>query len=178
MASSRGIESFDKLANAVARLEANSDTKYKVEIRDSSKVGAEANAASGTIIVSSAAAESLSEEALAFIVAHEQAHLDRTHVDSFNEVTTKVIEGVANALNQKDKGAVRRVAEPVFVGVAGAVASSTIRQMAELDADGQAKGAMQRAHFSADEIGRVFDRLPEGGDFSHPSTSTRRKAIE
>jgi hypothetical protein len=171
----------DNLTRAISRLgQKGEKIKYPVEIIQSNDINGFANSETGKIQITSAAIDSLSEEEIAFILAHEEAHLDRKHAQAKQELSSLTEKHMKEVLSDEKTGLVKKIvgaAALTTVAVAAGVATS---KLLELDADIEAQRRMKEAGYSHDDTLKFTERLDQRGNLisTHPSGKTRKKMLE
>lgn len=170
----------DNLTRAINRLESVSKIRYPIEIVDSEEINAYA-LPGGKIQITSAAAKNLSEAELAFLIAHEEAHIDRHHSLKKNVFASFCKAGIKQIAKAKQLGGLKKIVSMIAAETAAIAALPLIDKGHELGADLVAKRRMTEAGYSEEDAAKFFDRVEEyrGKYFSaHPTPQFRKKFLE
>jgi Zn-dependent protease with chaperone function len=170
----------DNLTRAVDRLESVSKIKYPIEIVENSEINAYA-LPEGKIQITSAAVNNLSEEELAFIIGHEEAHIDKRHGKQKMDLAEQISNGVKEIAKDEEIGGFKKFVGIVAIGAATIAVAPLINKACELAADSEAKKRMTEAGYSEEDAAKFFDRIGEyrGKYFStHPTPQFRKKIIK
>lgn len=172
----------DNLTRAMRQLGQNGKhIQYPIEIIQSDEINALADSESRKIKITSAAVNSLSEEEVAFILSHEEAHLDRKHAEAQKEVSSLIGKQIKEVFNDEKTGFFKKVIEAVAVTTVGVAAGVATSKLLELDADGEAQKRMKEAGYSHDDTLKFAKRReyqPGKLISSHPSWKNRKKMLE
>ncbi len=170
----------DNLTRAINRLESVRKIKYSIEIVDDNNINAYA-LPEGKIQITSAAVENLSEEELAFLIGHEEAHIDKQHRRQKIDLANQVQNGFEEIAKDGETGGFKKVVSILAIGATAIVAAPLISKACELQADSEAKKRIAEAGYSEEDATKFFERLGSyrGKYFStHPTPQFRKKILE
>lgn len=171
-----GGDDMNNLERALARLNESREIEYPIEVISDTQISACATG-SGKIKISSGAVNRLSEEELAFIIAHEEAHLKKMHIQTEVELVRSVGKTATDIAKDKDYGIFKRVMGVVAVTALAVVTAPLVSKLSEIEADADAKKRMLDAGYSEKDVLRFFEQnasQQKGSYFSsHPTASTR-----
>ena len=131
----------------------------------------------GIINISSAALDDLDFNEIAFIIAHEKAHIDNND----NKKKSNIINAVQNTAKEildSDQGLLSKLADVAKVSAIGYASFVAQSQAAEIAADVQAKKMLREANLSADGGEKLMRRFNNGFSFTHPSSNLRNAIIK
>lgn len=173
-------EDADNLTRAKMRLENVRSIKYPIEIIDDDDINACA-LPEGKIQITSAAVANLSEAELAFLIGHEEAHIDKQHSQKKTEFLDECKKGFEVLAEDKEMGGLKKVVSAMAIGVVTIAGAPLVSKVHEIEADVEAKERMIKAGYSEEDATKFFDRLGSyrGRYFStHPTPQFRKKIIE
>lgn len=173
-------EDMSNLEMALMRLNRIKPIDYDVEIINSDRINAFATH-DGKIQITSAAANSLPEEELAFMIAHEESHLDKEHRKKEVEMINSVGKTAGDIMKIENTGLFKRVLGVATVAVAAIGMAPLVLKGHEIQADVNAKERMLDAGYSEEDVLRFFKEheTSSGGYFStHPTSHTRIKMLK
>jgi Zn-dependent protease with chaperone function len=155
---------------------------YPIEIVNGRDINAVAlSSPEGCKIQITSAASRLAEGEIAFIIGHEEAHLDRRHInkekDLFNATDLKMDE----IANDRSMGVLSRALRMVFTGIATFAAVPPISRELELECDMAAKIRMLEAGYDQNDVLRLLKRAGyrQGSYFDlHPTPQFRLKMLK
>jgi len=133
------------------------------------------------VLITSGAVENLSEEELAFLLGHEQAHIDADHVEKTRKLFHKKIDDIKNVANDKKTGFFKKTLNVLGETVLGALEISAINHQQELEADKKAQEKIKEAGYSGAGGRDLMDRfdIPDRGiSLTHPHPKTRKKKMQ
>lgn len=174
-------DEYDNLTKAIMRLETVREIKYPIEIVPSGEINAHALLKEGKIQITSAATERLFECELAFIIAHERAHLDKRETAPIIGFIDSADAKVSEIIQAKDVGIIPKALGILFIGAATIAAVPLFNKKLELDCDYAAKEWMIEAGYSQDEVESFFIRFGSSEESyfsSHPTGKYRRRRLE
>lgn len=150
--------------------------KDSIEIVESSEVNGHVKS-DGTIVINSAALDTLDFDEIAFLIAHEKGHINCGHVGKKAELIEGVEEAVASAL-KGDKSLIKRLVDVTKIGFIGGVSYIGLSHLSEIEADIEAKKILKEANFSEDGGEKTLSRYDNGLSLTHPSSKLRRRIIK
>lgn len=168
----------NKLEDAITAIKKVCNFDYSVSIEKDSQINAYATP-DKRIVLTSRAVDELSEEELAFVVAHEYAHHELEHIKK----SIGVIDTVTNELKEIGKskqGGLAKTIESIIVSAFGFVSYFGCRQLNELEADSLAKKIITEAGYSEYAFEKFFNRFQSSGGLfsSHPSSDMRKDLLK
>ena len=171
----------DNLTRAAMRLEKVRKIAYPIEIVQDRDVNGMADDDRGKILITSAAAEQLSEAELAFVISHEEAHLQGEHRKKSREFREFCKEKSKEVMNDEKSGNFAKGIVLSTIVAASAVNVFVSPKLHEIEADCVAKERMLEAGYSKRDVTKFFDNYP-GGRWGllkpHPPQSFRKEILE
>jgi predicted Zn-dependent protease len=150
----------------------------RIKILERSDINGEA--IGSEIRITRGALEKLSEEEIAFVLAHEKTHIDARHtkqdVDFVKDVCSTLDE-IAKDKNTGFFSKVLQLAGTVALGTAAVAAKSHLN---EYEADLAAKNMLKKAGYTGkggEELMNRFERAGQGASFTHPNPKWRKKIL-
>lgn len=171
----------DNFSRAKMRLERVRKIKYPIEIIEDLNIG-KCAAYEGKIRITTSAIENLSEEELAFIIAHEEAHLDKKHGEKKLEYINSCIKEIDDVVYDEKYGFFSKLLGIVFLGGVSVMVSPLKSKRHEIEADLEAKKRMIEAGYSQEDVTKFLDRI--GGSSSeryfssHPTNQLRKNMLK
>lgn len=147
-----------------------------IEIVESSEVNGHVKS-DGTIVINSAALDTLDFDEIAFLIAHEKGHINCGHVGKKAELIEEVEEAIASAL-KGDKSLIKRLVDVSKIGFIGGVSYIGLSHLSEIEADIEAKKMLKEANFSEEGGEKTLSRYDNGLSLTHPSSKLRRRIIK
>lgn len=170
----------DNLTRAINRLSRAKGIEYSIEIIEDSEINAYA-LPEGKIKITSAAVEQLSEEEIAFLIGHEEAHIDGKHGQAKMEYLKACAEGFEQIFKDKKSGFFKKALKTA--GLAGLTVAGLplVSKACEVVADLEGQKRIKDAGYDEEDAGNFFDRIGprEGRYFStHPTPQFRKKLLK
>jgi len=170
----------DNLTKATMRLGSVREIIYPIEIVNGSDINACALLKECKIQITYAASR-LTEGEIAFIIGHEEAHLDMRHITKMKDLFSEADLEMDKIIKDKSRGTISKALHMIFVGATAIAATPLISKECEIACDLAAKKRMQEAGYGQDDILRFLKRLGtyQGTYFSsHPAPQFRVKMLE
>jgi len=133
------------------------------------------------IYVNTGALDNLDLDELAFLLLHEESHIESGHVEKNERVRKEVASEVASELSgvwSSESGFLKKIFSSLIVGAAGVATCSVVSQAFELEADINAQKKLQEAGFGEEGGQKLFKRFNKGFSLSHPSVELRKNIIK
>lgn len=133
------------------------------------------------IMITSGALELLSEEELAFVLGHEQAHIEKNHVGQSKALIEEAFILIENIATDKNTGFLKKVLKIGGTGILSVAAFSAQSHLHELEADKKAKEKLKDAGYpdnaGSDFMDR-FDTPNQSFSLTHPSPGFRKRKLK
>lgn len=169
---------FSSLSNEekIEMLKEQLGIEGQIEIVQDSRVNAYTKN-NNVIYITTGALNNLDFDELAFIIAHEDSHVESGHVQRKTELAEKVINEVTNVWTNKSGSFFQNLADTLKIGAAGLVAGTALSYSQEVEADVKAKQKLQQAGCSDEGGEKLFSRTKNGYSLTHPSNKLRRDIL-
>jgi Zn-dependent protease with chaperone function len=129
------------------------------------------------INISSAALDDLDFNEIAFIIAHEKAHIDNNDSKKKSNIINAA-QNTAKEILDSDQGLFSKLVDVAKVSAIGYASFVVQSQSAEIAADVQAKKMLREANLSTDGGEKLMRRFNNGFSFTHPSSNLRNAIIK
>jgi hypothetical protein len=133
------------------------------------------------IWVNSGAISQLPEEEMAFLLSHEQSHIEGDHVGKTEELIKRRIEKIETIFEDKKTGLFKKTLKTIGSGLVGIGEFSAMSHMHELEADKNAKRKTQKVGYSGNGGEDLLDRFnvsDRGFSITHPHPKTRKDNLK
>jgi Zn-dependent protease with chaperone function len=168
------------LERAKARLNKSEAIRYPVIVVESQDIG-RADSENGRILLNTYAQNNFSEAELAFIIAHEEAHIDQKHKEKMEELIDVAGYALKESVMDKNTNFVDKIIQAGLITAVTFVSSVATSKLHELDSDLRAQQRMLDAGYSKEDTLRLAEKyINQPGKLisAHPSWKIRKIMLE